>query len=477
MDLDELLHEVRRIEKSRVVLTEKKIKKLYLSLWKKINGFLSDSWVKYSDDDGRLTVQQLKNAGKYAKLLEEIVKNVDTLSESEKMLVMGAVEDTYKKTYKGMADAVKKADFKGNLKEVVKDINITPGVIKRAFDNNISKLTLTPIFQKNRAEIIYNIQQALNVGLMNGDRYDTVAKRIQEKVNFGYDKAIRVVRTETHRNIESGFNDCAVNISEGLQGSGFVYAATWRTMKDERVRPQVRYYTAKRGWITKRPSNAKANHQAMEGQIIQVGEMFDLGNDVTAPCPGMSGTANNDCNCRCFVEYEMMTEEEFNNKIKNYIENSQKSGILRINLSFFGAKSLKDATKYEKQLAEKCPLDMPKDKSKIKVSSGDKPTYKQRIYEWVDRDRKGKETEYKARWHERTPNAPKDNGETWVITRENKTTKKIEYYCDNGEWISKVKVDNAIKIRKNKSQYTESEVQNANELLDSIHLKNKELGV
>ncbi|MCQ2743508.1 MAG: hypothetical protein MJ230_01750 [bacterium] len=311
--LNELLYEVRRVAKSRQVLDEKKIRKIYKALEKKLNGFLGDTWVKYADNDGRLTMQQLKNAGQYAKFLEEIANNVDELTSSEKTAIMTIVEDTYNKAYSGMVKAVQKADVRGDLKDVVKDINVTPDVIKRAFDNNISKLTLPTILQSHRNTIIYEIQQAVNLGLMNGDRYETVAKRVNERVGVGYSKAVRIVRTETHRNIESGFNDCAREIQNGLDGSGFIYTATWRTMKDERVRPQVRYYTAKRGWVTKTPYKAVANHIKMEGQIIQVGGLFDLGN-AKAPCPGMSGTANNDCNCRCFVEYEMMTEQEFNKK-------------------------------------------------------------------------------------------------------------------------------------------------------------------
>lgn len=311
--LNELLYEVRRVAKSRQVLDEKKIRKIYKALEKKLNGFLGDTWVKYADNDGRLTTQQLKNAGQYAKFLEEIANNVDELTSSEKTAIMTIVEDTYNKAYSGMVKAVQKADVRGDLKDVVKDINVTPNVIKRAFNNNISKLTLPALLQKHRNTIIYEIQQAVNLGLMNGDRYETVAKRVDERVGVGYSKAVRIVRTETHRNIESGFNDCAREIQNGLDGSGFIYAATWRTMKDERVRPQVRYYTAKRGWVTKTPYKAVANHIKMEGQIIQVGGLFDLGN-AKAPCPGMSGTANNDCNCRCFVEYEMMTEQEFFNR-------------------------------------------------------------------------------------------------------------------------------------------------------------------
>lgn len=67
-----------------------------------------------------------------------------------------------------------------------------------------------------------------------------MSKRISERLNVSESKANNIVRTESHRNVEGGFMDCAKNIQEGLNGSDLIYTATWRTMKDERVRPQQR---------------------------------------------------------------------------------------------------------------------------------------------------------------------------------------------------------------------------------------------
>ena len=37
----------------------------------------------------------------------------------------------------------------------------------------------------------------------------------------------------------------------------------------------------------------------------------DLGGGVTAAAPSKSGVAAHDCNCRCYLEYNLMTAEEF----------------------------------------------------------------------------------------------------------------------------------------------------------------------
>lgn len=306
--LNELLHEIRRIEANREVLTETKIRKIYKSLVKDLNAFLAEYYVKYADKtDGTLTIAKLQEKMKFAKFLEEIENNVNFFTPKVKKEIEDLVDRTYKACYEGMNKAVSEAD---DVKELVgaSKLNVRPEVMKQAVENNISKLTLKPLLEKNRQEIIYDIKQALTIGLMNGDRYDTMANKILEKVDFSYGKAIRVTRTESHRNIEAGFNDCAQEIAKGLEGSDIVYTKTWITMKDERVRPQHRYKT-KSGWKT--VISGKADHMKMEGVTVEATDNFKLEPGVYAPCPGSSGTARNDCNCRCTLEHKFMKREEF----------------------------------------------------------------------------------------------------------------------------------------------------------------------
>lgn len=312
--LNELLHEIRRIEEHRTVLTEKKIRKIYKSLVKDLNNFLAEYYAKYADKtDGTLTIAKLQEKMKFAKFLEEIENNVNFFTPKVKKEIEDLVDRTYKACYEGMNKAVSEAD---DVKELVgaSKLNVRPEVMKQAVENNISKLTLKPLLEKNRQEIIYDIKQALTVGLMTGQRYDTMANKILEKVDFSYGKAIRVVRTESHRNVEAGFNDCAQEIAKGLEGSDIVYTKTWITMKDERVRPQVMYKT-KSGWKKKISRNG-ANHVKMEGQIQKVEDPFIFSDGNKGMYPGdISLPASQVCNCRCTLEHKFMTREEFE-KIK-----------------------------------------------------------------------------------------------------------------------------------------------------------------
>ncbi len=308
--LAELLYDIRRIEENRVKLTDKKIKAIYRELDKEVKSFLAEQYIKYADADGRIYFSYLDAQRARAAFLQEIAEHVDSISPRVKAQIMGLVDDTYRKCYEGMSDAFVEVNGKKIVSEaLVNDIAVNPQVLEQAVNNNISKLTLSPVMEKHRQEVIYQIQQVMTIGLMNGDRYEKMAKNISERLGVSYSKAKNIARTESHRNTESGFMDCAERIQKGVEGSGYIYAATWRNQGDERVRPEYRYKT-KKGWITKRNSRAE-NHQIMEGVTVKAGEYFSLSGGAKAKAPSQSGVAGHDCNCRCFLEYNLMTVEEF----------------------------------------------------------------------------------------------------------------------------------------------------------------------
>ncbi len=313
--LDYYVAELRRVEKSRQADTEKEVEKIYKNILKELNHFLADEYANYSDSNGKLSVGVLNLRARYAKFLQEVDKHLNTVTPDMSAEIKKTVECTYKSVYKGMVKAVEDSTDNAELHERFKDLNLRPEIIKNAVENPISGLTLPDTLEKHRQEIIYGIKQQINIGLMTGERYDTMAKNINKAV-FGaagvgglYGKSKNIVRTEVHRVQESGLADSAKDIMQGLEGSGLVEVAIWRTMKDERVRPQIRVKNARGKWKTYR-SRSGADHQKLEGKAIVVGDKFEVESGVFAECPGKSGTARNDCNCRCFLEYKLVDIEE-----------------------------------------------------------------------------------------------------------------------------------------------------------------------
>ncbi len=309
-DLDRLLVQVRRIEEHREKAAEGEIKEAYEELLQELRHYLADAYSQYAEDD-RLTYGILQKYGYYARFLEEVEKKIDSIAPVVKGLIRSTVGMAYAATYDGLVEAVKKsaggiADFSG-LK------GCTPDVMEKAVENPISKLTLSDRLEKHRKAIVYDIKQNISVGLMNGDRYSTMANRIKQSVNGDYKKAIRITRTEVHRVRQAGEWDSSMEADRQLQESGSTMriAKTWKTMKDERVRPARRYKT-KKGWKNGKPG--KYDHKSMEGVALLVDEEFGLPSGAKTQYPGGSGVAGEDINCRCYLSYKLKKISALNDR-------------------------------------------------------------------------------------------------------------------------------------------------------------------
>lgn len=285
--------------------SEQEIRKLYKDLLKDLQGFLGGEYAKLAKD-GKISYSILQQKGEYARFLEEVTKRIDGVSPEIVKEIQDIVPKIYELNYKGMVDAVSTAkDVEDLSKELESVKSAMPEVVKANVNNPIDKLTLSDTLEHNRAEITYNIRKQIGIGLVNGDRYEEMAKRISGCLDSNYMKSIRIVRTEAHRVREQGLNDSAVECSNAINrgNSGLVMVKIWRTAKDSRVRPS-------RG-KGKKPSNSSANHQLMEGVTVLADEEFELPSGAVTMSPGSSGVASEDINCRCYCSYKLMTAAEY----------------------------------------------------------------------------------------------------------------------------------------------------------------------
>lgn len=286
--LEKYLIEARRIAAHRTEEAEKGIRRTYKKVLKEMQHFLADEYVKYAKNDS-LTYAMLQQQNEYANFMDTIQKKVDDILPTVQREIKRVVEETYRNAYNGMIKAVETANTAEELHINLKGIEACrPEVIKRAVENPVSGLTLKDRLEKNRKNVVYDIKQQIGVGLANGDRYTTMAERVSECLDGDYQKAVRVVRTETHRVEEAGNLDASLAMEEELNLAGMATTKTWVTMDDVRVR-----------------HGKKANHVKMEGKTIPINEMFDLGRGIKTMSPGNSGDAANDIHCRCFLAYDL----------------------------------------------------------------------------------------------------------------------------------------------------------------------------
>lgn len=346
-DLEYYLAQARRIAEHREENAEKEIRKLYKSMLKDLQSFVADVYVKYAEDD-KLTFALLQKAGYDARFLEEIEGRISVASPKAARELHKLVEETYTIAYDGMVDAVLKG---GNLDEAFAEaVAITPQQIKKIVKNPLMDIAL----EKNHRDIIYDIKRVVAVGLMNGDRYTTMAGRISTLLDNDkgpYKRACMIARTESHRVIEAGNHDASVEVDNELKNgdSGLRMCKTWKTMRDNRVRPN-RVWKTKKGWRSAMGSGP--DHMKMEGQTVLADEDFILQPEgKKAPCPGSTGIAGHDINCRCYVSYELLTDAEYFKKTGKHFpgyKGEQESGTA-------ASKKKKDATESKQETSSSSP--------------------------------------------------------------------------------------------------------------------------
>lgn len=323
--------QVRRIAEHREKGSEKEIRRTYQALLKDLRLYLGTQYERLAEDD-KLDYATLQQKGEFSRFVEEAERLVVHHSDPLVNSISQTVQDVYSLCWQGMQNAVKQSATNEELHTVLQGIHgITPEVAKRAVENPISGLTLNSRLQKHRQDVIYGIKQQIGVGLTQGDTYTTMARRVAGEVDGNYKKAVRIVRTETHRVREAGFHDAASDVHKASQASGYGMTKTWCTMKDERVRPQCRFRRGKH-WIT--TIRGPYDHMKMDGVCIPVDQQFDLGGGVMTDAPGQSGVAGQDINCRCFLEYSLKKLGNTEDAQEETIENPIKNGIIKSDKTF-----------------------------------------------------------------------------------------------------------------------------------------------
>ncbi|MDL2253325.1 phage head morphogenesis protein [Ruminococcaceae bacterium OttesenSCG-928-I18] len=305
--LEQLLRTLRVIEDHRTDTMERTLRDEYSRTLRELQQYLSDEFLRYGED-GSLDFAALNRSGEHARFLEEVLAKVQHLTSGTSAAIRGMVEEMYTLAYEGVLDAVDTLAGDSRLAQVLQPIRrVRPEVLQAAVQNPVSGLTLDETLEWNRHQIIYDIKRSITNGIMNGDSYTTMASRLHEVLNGDYKKAMRIVRTETHRVQEQGHYDGMAEVDEKLKDGAVRVYKIWRTMKDERVRPQ-RGLSKKTG--KRLASSGKADHVKMEGVTVLRDEEFDLGHGVTTLIPGSSGNAADDIHCRCFVEYVVRDADE-----------------------------------------------------------------------------------------------------------------------------------------------------------------------
>lgn len=273
---------IEKLVNRRVKKGERDIVKRYAILLNEVRKELAKLYEKY-EVAGKLTYAEMAKYDRLRKFMDYISWLLGVTYKDVKKIVYDILGESYLDGYYLTAWAVE-TDTLSRLSYSA----VRPETITAMIENPISGLTLSQRLEKNRANIIYTIQQEITQGLVQGESYGKMAARLKKVLEGDVLKANRIVRTEAHRAVESSKHDAA----EHAHKNGVIMMKQWNTMHDQRVRDR---------------------HKKLDGVKIPVDEEFKIGND-RAKAPGLFLRPENSINCRCFLTYSVERIEKVDAK-------------------------------------------------------------------------------------------------------------------------------------------------------------------
>ena len=166
---------------------------------------------------------------------------------------------------------------------------------------------------------------------------------------------------------------------------------------------------------------------------------------------------------RGFAKYNGKEIKVGENVADDVTKKKVESSVEDIKLSRFSEMEESEILKIVEMHRKKAPIKIP-ESANVKAKSMNEG-YEQISYKWNDGIYK-----YEVRWHTRTPGAPKDQGNTWVIQRTKPGNggqkPSTQFLIGDNEWVEGWKWYDAIKARK-EGTATKEQI----EILDRGHWK------
>jgi hypothetical protein len=282
-NLNKSEEQIQKLIAARVGKGERDTAQLYAILLNEIRQETAKIYEAY-EVGGKLTYAEMAKYDRLNKFMRQVSHLVGTHFKDLKDIIYHVLGESYLDGYYLTAWAVE-TDTLSRLGYSV----VTAETITAMIENPISGLTLNERLEKKRMDILYTIRQEVTQGLVKGETYRSMARRLKGTLENDAVKAMRIVRTEGHRVQESSRHDS----SEHAHKNGVRMIKTWNSSADERVRDA---------------------HDDMDGTSIPVDQDFASKAGGKGKSPGTLGKAADDINCRCFANYSVEKIEKVDAK-------------------------------------------------------------------------------------------------------------------------------------------------------------------
>lgn len=273
MSLDKNFKDADKAVSLMTEASKKELIKAYSTSLNTIRSTMSMIYEKYSAD-GVLSYADMTKYNRLITLEDDIKLELTNLSNINGKTIKKLSADVYEESFFRTAFAI---EYEAQAKLAYGMIN--PKIIEASVQNPISGLTLNERLIKSRNNIIINIRQQITQGLIQGESYPKMAKRIKTTLEGDASKALKVAQTEAHRVQQEG----RLASMDHAEGKGVIMVKVWTATLDERVRN---------------------THAELDGKKVGTDEYFEV-RGLSAKAPGLFGDASEDIGCRCTIRAEI----------------------------------------------------------------------------------------------------------------------------------------------------------------------------
>jgi SPP1 gp7 family putative phage head morphogenesis protein len=260
------MRELRRNYNKALEVTKRKLGRLY---------------EKYAKE-GSLTYAEMTKYNRLQALHADLVRDFQETFRVNGHIVKKLAEDAYEASYFRMGWQIMegaKVEGRWGL--------LPPNLIKIATQKPYSGLTLSEVWTRAKAGALSDIERAVVQGMVQGDSYPNMAKRVQAAFDTNKARAELIARTEAHRLAVEAQKDAY----DRAAAMGIDMQQIWDATLDDRTRD---------------------SHADMDGKAAEnVGTeddpryQWDMPGVGWVDGPGLTGVASEDINCRCRVTGEV----------------------------------------------------------------------------------------------------------------------------------------------------------------------------
>lgn len=250
--------------------SQKELLNAYKTAASDVNKEIAELYAKYSEK-GVLSyseVQKYNRLGSLEKSINEIVKK---LKNTVQRITGRAMENAYKESY---YYSMYLAEMQA--KTGIGFSTVNENMVNAAVMLPQSGLTYIQTITKNFTASLVQIKQTITNGIIRGDSYSTMSRRVRDIFGGNAYNAERVIRTEAHRTMVQGSIDAYDQADElGVK--------------------------SRRMWVATLDTRTRDTHGNIDGQYADKDNIFTFSDGITTKGPGLSGYAEHDINCRCRV--------------------------------------------------------------------------------------------------------------------------------------------------------------------------------